>query len=962
MSRVFVATEVALDRTVVVKVLPPELAAGLSADRFRREIQLAARLQHPHIVPLLTAGQAGEFLYYTMPFVEGESLRARLQRQAELPVPLATRLLIETTRALAYAHRQGIVHRDIKPENVLLAGDEVQVADFGIAKAVSAAVEGGTLTSVGLAIGTPTYMAPEQAAADPAVDHRVDLYALGVVAYEMLAGQPPFSGRTAAQLLAAHATQPVPPLANVRPSTPRGLADVVMRLLEKRAADRPQSADEVLSLLEAITAPAQVVPTVPVPSPDIKRAATVPPHTGRGRWMVAGGVAALALVASLAWLTNREKPVHVDRSVIAVAPFRVNAPDSALGYLREGMVDLLATKLGGTAALRPADPHAFLSVWRREVREGDLPDARAAAIASGIGAGRLVRGEVIGSRQSLTLAATLLNAPAGSVIARASVEGPADSLPRLVDALAAKLLALGAGENEQRLSSLASTSLPALRAYLDGVALFRRGAFAEARQQFEDAMDLDSTFALAGLAHARSDEWFGGGRPRGLWLAGRHRDRLGPRERDQLAAYTGPRFPAYSPGIEWLGAAERSVNAAPDSPEALYKLGDWLYHFGELHGIADAVSRARAAFSRAAAIDSTFLPALEHMEQVSLAAGDTAAARRALNLYLKTDSASPFAAGKRLYVATHLGDSVLAATARQDDSLPQASGFLLSYALHDGIGFAEVGGLLDRRARSAVTSEQRESTAWFRYVHAVALGQPTRAGALLASLPEMQRLSLEVLTGEFADGDSTAAARAASRLEREVGRPLRALDGWAVHARYAVAQYAISRNRPEVARRVLADLRRARPPADSGWMANDPEPYALVLEAQMAALSRAPDASARLAALDSALAATGPLSGASLQGALVSARLHEQRGELTAALSALRRRVRDLWNAAEWVTYHREEGRIAALMGDKVAAAQSYRRYLAIRSDPEPRLRAQVEQVRADLRALQEEPLPPLPE
>jgi eukaryotic-like serine/threonine-protein kinase len=957
MSRVFVAVEVALDRTVVIKVLPPELAAGLSADRFRREIQLAARLQHPHIVPLLTAGQAGEFLYYTMPFVEGESLRARLQKQGELPVALAVRLLIEITRALAYAHRRGIVHRDIKPENVLLAGDEVQVADFGIAKAVSAAVEGDTLTSVGLAIGTPTYMAPEQAAADPGVDHRVDLYALGVVAYEMLAGQPPFSGRTAAQLLAAHATQPVRPLASVRPSVPAVLAELVMRLLEKRPADRPQTADEVLSLLEAAT-PAQLVPTVPVPSPDIERAAAVPPHPGRGRWMVAGGVAALALVASIAWLTNRDKPVHVDRSVIAVAPFRVNASDSALRYLREGMVDLLATKLGGTAALRPADPHAFLSVWRREVREPDVPDARAAAVASAIGAGRLVRGEVIGSRQSLTLAATLLNAPAGTVAARASVEGPADSLPRLVDALAAKLLALGAGEDEQRLASLASTSLPALRAYLDGVALFRRGAFAEARQQFESAMDLDSTFALAGLAHARADEWLGGGRPRGLWLAGRHRDRLGRRERDQLAAYTGPRFPAYSPGIEYLEAAERSVNATPDSPEALYKLGDWLYHFGELHGIADAVPRARAAFSRAAAIDSTFLPALEHMEQVSLAAGDTAAARRALNLYLKTDSASPFAAGKRLYVATHLGDSALKATAWQDDSLPQASGSLLSYALNDGIGFAEVGALLDRRARSAVTSEQRESTAYLRYVHAVALGQPTRAGALLASLPEMQRLSLEVLTGEFADGDSTAAARAASRLEREVGRPLRALDGWAVHARYAVGQYAISRNRPEVVRRVLADLRRARPPADSGWMANDPEPYALVLEAQMAALSRAPGASARLAALDSALAATGGMGGAWLQGALVSARLHEQRGELAAALNALRRRVRDLWNATEWVAYHREEGRLAALMGDKVAAAQSYRRYLAVRSDPEPRLRAQVEQVRGDLRAVQEEPLP----
>ena len=184
MSRVFVATETSLGRRVVIKVLPPGFSETISADRFHREIQVAANLQHPHIVPLLTAGHAGSLLYYTMPLVEGETLRGRLARQGELPVPEACQILAEVARALSYAHRHGIVHRDIKPENILLSEGEAQVADFGIAKALAASTGANSLTTQGLALGTPAYMAPEQAAADHAVDARADLYALGVVAYE----------------------------------------------------------------------------------------------------------------------------------------------------------------------------------------------------------------------------------------------------------------------------------------------------------------------------------------------------------------------------------------------------------------------------------------------------------------------------------------------------------------------------------------------------------------------------------------------------------------------------------------------------------------------------------------------------------------------------------------------------------------------------------------------------------
>src|SRR3989442_8454111 len=203
MSRVFLARERELERQVVVKVLPPEMAAGVNAERFRREIQLAASLQHPHIVPLLAAGHADDLVYYTMPLIEGESLRAKLAREGELPITETVRILRDVAGALAYAHEHGVAHRDIKPDNVLIARHHAVVTDFGVAKALSESTGQSSLTSAGVALGTPAYMAPEQAAADPHTDHRCDIYAVGALAYEMLTGRPPFTGATPQAVLAA---------------------------------------------------------------------------------------------------------------------------------------------------------------------------------------------------------------------------------------------------------------------------------------------------------------------------------------------------------------------------------------------------------------------------------------------------------------------------------------------------------------------------------------------------------------------------------------------------------------------------------------------------------------------------------------------------------------------------------------------------------------------------------------
>jgi serine/threonine protein kinase len=298
MSRVFLALDKALGRRVVVKVLLPELAAGVNVDRFRREILLAAQLQHPHIVPLLSAGEAGSLPYFIMPFVAGESLRARMGREGELPIADTVRILRDVVSALAYAHSCGVVHRDVKPDNVLISGGVAVVTDFGVAKAVSVSSDSGTgnaVTTLGVALGTPTYMAPEQATASPQTDHRADIYALGAMAYEMLAGTPPFAGRSPQAMLAAHVMEEPEPVERRRPVVPSMLACLVRDCLAKRPADRPQTAMEVMHTLDAIATPTGgTVPTTVVPAHTPSEG--MPPRRRR----IAGAVAALALLLGLA--------------------------------------------------------------------------------------------------------------------------------------------------------------------------------------------------------------------------------------------------------------------------------------------------------------------------------------------------------------------------------------------------------------------------------------------------------------------------------------------------------------------------------------------------------------------------------------------------------------------------------------------------------------------------------------
>jgi len=292
MATVYLGRDVKHNRPVAIKVMHPELAAALGSERFLREIEIAARLNHPHILPLLDSGDADGFLFYVMPYADGQSLRQRLSRSGELPVAEAVRLLRDVVDALGHAHAQGVVHRDIKPENILLLGAHALVTDFGVARAVAEATGQQRLTQEGMAIGTPAYMAPEQAVGDPNVDHRADLYAVGVVAYELLTGRPPFLGVTAQAVLSAHVVDPPEDVTRLRPATPPVLGQMVMKCLAKKPADRYQNTEELLPQLDAVLTPSGG--TTPVGTQPV---AAVPPAP---RFAVPALLAALVVVLVVA--------------------------------------------------------------------------------------------------------------------------------------------------------------------------------------------------------------------------------------------------------------------------------------------------------------------------------------------------------------------------------------------------------------------------------------------------------------------------------------------------------------------------------------------------------------------------------------------------------------------------------------------------------------------------------------
>jgi tRNA A-37 threonylcarbamoyl transferase component Bud32 len=356
MATVYLAEDLKLHRKVALKVLRPELAATLGPDRFLQEIDIAAKLNHPHILGLFDCGEADGFLYYVMPYVEGQSLREKLAKEGELPIAEAVRILRDVVDALSHAHKHNVVHRDIKPDNVMLTERHALVTDFGVAKAVSDATGAIGLTTEGVALGTPAYMSPEQASADPHIDHRADIYAVGVIAYELLTGRTPFVGNTQQELLAAHVTQTPDPVTKYRESVPPALAELVMKCLEKKAADRWQSAEELLPHLEALATPSGG--TTPV--------GTMPTRAAGRNKMVAIGASAIAVLLAVVLLVTmlpRGSGATLNPNLVAVAVFRNATGDPSLDQVGERAAHWITQGLQ-QAAIQVTPWDGALQAWQ----------------------------------------------------------------------------------------------------------------------------------------------------------------------------------------------------------------------------------------------------------------------------------------------------------------------------------------------------------------------------------------------------------------------------------------------------------------------------------------------------------------------------------------------------------------------------------------------------------------------
>jgi TolB-like protein/tRNA A-37 threonylcarbamoyl transferase component Bud32 len=383
MATVYLAEDLKHGRRVALKVLRPELAAALGHERFVREIEIAAQLQHPHILPLFDSGEAEGFLYYVMPFVDGESLRDRLTREGGIPIPEAVRILREVVDALAHAHQHGVVHRDIKPDNVMLSGRHAVVTDFGVAKAVSAAGS-DKLTTVGMALGTPTYMSPEQAMGETNLDQRADIYSVGALAYELFTGHPPFEKATPQQLLSAHVLEKPAPPTTLRPELSGALSELVMRCLEKEKEQRWQTAEAMLEPLELAGTPSGgITPTSTRPLP-----ATARPRPGR-RWYGAGAVGMLMLAAGGGWFVFGRQEGSGRIEQVAVLPFQdlsgkdkvfVDAMHDALigALVRQSVVGIVSRNEvmrfrdgGGTTADIAKALHADAVMETTVFRDGD---------------------------------------------------------------------------------------------------------------------------------------------------------------------------------------------------------------------------------------------------------------------------------------------------------------------------------------------------------------------------------------------------------------------------------------------------------------------------------------------------------------------------------------------------------------------------------------------------------------
>jgi len=929
MATVYFARDLKLGRAVALKVLRPELAASLGGERFLREIEIAAKLAHPHILALHDCGEADGLLYYTMPFVEGETLRDRLTREKQLPLEDALRITREVADALSYAHSRGLVHRDIKPENILFQAGHAVVSDFGIARAVSAA-GGAHLTETGLAIGTPAYMSPEQAAGSQDVDGRSDLYSLGCVLYEMLGGDPPFYASTPQAVLAKKLSEAVPRISVVRDAVPAGIEQALSKALARTPADRFATAADFATALTETEARGH--------------RGTGAQGAPRARWLVAAGIAVLAIAVGVAVLARRPAqaparpdPLASNDSVVAVLPFRLVSTDTAstLRDLALGLPELFAMKITGEFGPRIAHPPTVQRLWRDAggTLASPLDTAGELRVASAIGAGRLIRGTLVATDTSVVLTGEVVAARGGEVrVRQTSVEGRWEDRFALVDQLAWRLLAQDQGIPVERLPRLARFKPRAIQAYLAG----NRARDMESMSGFyRAALAADSTLVVAALmvynAGERDED---SAYARYAW---EHRDELTPYWRAYLLPLAGWRFGATRTVAErieqWRALVRAGGNVWGD-------LGQTLAQDGPLAGVPNWEVEAREELETAVRLSPKNIWAWWRLLELAFLQEDTALVRQRLDRYVALKPAGFLGAwipSYRWRFAMLRGDSaeaerLLAAASVDSGVMPYDA-----VAVGRGLATADrVVAAMDDRFFSVQAGLYSRWRGRYRdWRRSGALFKPTQ--------PPIAQAAWRVHDALFLDAprDSAVAAQAAF-LERvaegRVSSPA-STPAQRAQARCWSALWRVMHGDTAAAPRAVRLLER-----EVAWPAFSAGCAAFVTLYLTEA--RGGDVRAALLRLDAVVrdgplpAGYGALPFPPLEGAenLTLARRLVQVGDTARALAASRRRVQlrsheDLCLALP--EFLREEGRLAALTGDRAGAIKVYTRYLGLREDPD---------------------------
>lgn len=641
MATVYRAADLRHRRTVAIKVLQPEFALAVPAARFLREIEIAAALSHPHILPMFDSGAVDGILYYVMPLAEGESLRARLERERQLPLEDALQITREVADALAYAHSHNVLHRDIKPENILLHGGHALVADFGIARAIAVAGD-DRLTGTGAIMGTPAYMSPEQASGETRLDGRSDIYSLACVVYEMLGGEPPHTGPTPQAILARQLTGEVRSLTPLRSSVTAPLDAAIRRALAPAAADRFATAFEFATAVSRAAAGEPARPALTLRRP---------------RSRIARVAAAVAAIAAAGWIVAQTLPAGSGDRRLSVAVFPFRAAGAADQWM-EALPDLLATTLDGTPDVRVADPW---SLWRELRASRDQPaqspdPIEAARLAERAGAARFVLGAVTQNGPRLDLTLRVYQTGRADPVRTVAIAGSSDSLPGLVQRAAVAVLeALGAsGLAGTRGETYATHSADAVKAYLVAREAMRRGLVDSADAAINRAIALDSNFALALVAAAGIKSWkqFSSGQPYSGLLplaerAVRVSDSLGERERLRARAMLAS---LQTDGRTVAEALGRLLEIDSTDLQALDLLGHSHLVYGWQYGRGEVDARDLA--DQALRYDPGHVPALGRRAYLAAFAEDTADIRRQIALLRRADTTNGLVRGAILSLRT----------------------------------------------------------------------------------------------------------------------------------------------------------------------------------------------------------------------------------------------------------------------------------------------------------------------